>query len=83
MRIAALKELIGEGEVSQPSLKAIVVYQGDRITLAVEFTPHEIATVYAGAFDGSRELEKIKVQPSQDRQTREQDALLQVDWKDP
>ena len=52
MRIAALKEIKGGGEVARPSLKTILEYQGDRVTPAVESTPHEIATVYAGAFEG-------------------------------
>ena len=77
MRFAAFKELTGEG-VLQPSLKAILKYQGGRIIPAVESTPREITTIYASTFEDSCEIEKFKIQPSPDTFTREQHALLQT-----
>ena len=64
MKLAVLKEITGNGEVDQPTLKEILEYQGDRLSPSPEAMPHEKAFIHANAVEGSQKLESLK-QPSE------------------
>ena len=50
-KIVALKEMIGQGEVAQPTLKSVLELEGERMALAPESTPRKQAFIYANAVE--------------------------------